>query len=302
MRRTLIIHALPVLATLAFAPAVLAQDAKDAKENKEVKVHNSISADQLEGILKGLQIDFKKTPLMSKREGFYYAFARGKFKVGLYDHGGTELMVVSDFKSLSLEFLNQWNRGRKLSRAVLHQGAKSDFASLESVLDVAAGVTDDTVRHFLRRFEDELKQFDKLVHRSETREEEVYPSLPPEHLEKILKLQKVAFKKSAGKKTGNFIYSFARDSYKFRLYDFQGNDLMIEATFSPASLEHVNRYNLTRKFVRAVLHQPAGGNAFTTLEANLDCTGGVSDSIIAYFLQTFLDETRQFDRFLSKLK
>lgn len=287
------------LAILAFSGGTSAQDAKDAKD---AKVHTSISADHLEGLLKGMELDFKKTPLKSKREGFYYAFTRGKFKLGLYEHGGTELMVVSDFKALPLEFLNQWNRGRKLSRAVSHQGAKSDFASLESVLDVGAGVTDDTVRHFLRRFEDELKQFDKLVHRSETREEEVFPSLPPEHLEKILTRQKVAFKKNSGKKAGNFVYSFARDSYKFRLYDFQGADLMLEAVFSPASLEQVNRYNLTRKFVRAVLHQPAGGNAFTTLEASLDCTGGVSDSIVAYFLQTFIDETRQFDRFLSKLK
>jgi len=286
---------------------VPAQDAKDPKDSKdardvaELKVHTSISAEHLEGLLKGMDIDFKKTALKSKREGHYFAFARGKFKLGLYDHGGTELMVVSDFKALPLDFLNQWNRGRKQSRAVLHQGGKREFASLESVLDVAAGVTDDTVRHFLRRFEDELKQFDKLVHRSETREEEVYPSLPPEHLEKILKLNKVAFKKTAGRKAGNFIYAFSRDSYKFRLYDFQGSDLMIEATFSPAKLDQVNRYNLTRKFVRAVLHQPASGNAFTTLEANLDCTGGVSDSIVAYFLQTFLDETRQFDRYLSKL-
>jgi hypothetical protein len=279
-----------------------AKESKESQDSKEARVHTAISVEHLEGLLKGMEIDFKKTELKSKREGHYFAFARGKFKLGLYDHGGRELMVVSDFKALPLEFLNQWNRGRKQTRAVLHQGGKREFASLEAVLDVAAGVTDDTVRHFLRRFEEELKQFDKLVHRSETREEEVYPSLPPEHLEKILKLQKIAFKRTAGKKAGNFIYAFARDSYKFRIYDFQGADLMIEATFSPAALEQVNRYNLTRKFVRAVLHQPAGGNAFTTLEANLDCTGGVSDSIVSYFLQTFLDETRQFDRFLSKLK
>ena len=281
------------LVLLAGPGAGVAQDAK---------VHTAIAAEHLEGLLKGLEIDFKKSPLMSKRDGFYYSFAWSKFKLGLYHHGGTELILVSDFKPLALEFLNQWNRDRKLTRAVLHQGPKSDFSSLEATLDVAAGVTDDTVRHFLRRFEDELKQFDKLLHRAETREEEVYPSLPAEHLEKILKQQKVAYKKVSGKKAGNFIFTFSKNSYKFRLYDFQGTDLMLEATFSAATLEQVNRYNLTRKFVRAVLHQPAGGNEFSTLEANLDCRGGVSDSIVAYFLQTFLDETRQFDKFLSKLK
>lgn len=268
----------------------------------DAKVYTSVSTEQLEGLLKGLEIDFKKTPLMSKREGFFYSFARSKFKLGLYCYGGTELMVVADFKPLPLEFLNQWNRGPKLTRAVLHQDPKGDASSLEATLDVSAGVTDDTVRHFLRRFEDELKQFDKLLNRAATRDEEVFPSLPPEHLERILKEQKIPFKKTAGKKSGNFIYTFAKNSYKFRLYDFQGADLMLEATFHTTSLEQVNRYNLTRKFVRAVLHQPAGGNEFATLEANLDCAGGVSDSIVAYFIQTFLDETRQFDRFLSKLK
>ncbi len=290
------------LAGMLLVPGLLAAQgaAHAVSGHQEAKVVTSVSTEQLESILKSVEIDFKKSPLTSRKDGFFYSFARQKYKLGLFYYGGTELMFVSDLKAYPLELLNRWNRGPRLSRAVLHDNPKGDFTSLEATLDVSAGVTDDTIRHFLRRFEDELKKFDQFINRTEARDEEVYTSVSPERVERILKELKISYKKTAGKKEGNFVYGFSRNNYQFRLLDLQGHDLLLEATFTKASLEQVNQYNLNHKFIRAVSHQTNGGNDYSTLEANLDCTGGVSDSIVVYFIQTFLDEARQFDRFLSK--
>ena len=75
-----------------------------------------------------------------------------------------------------------------------------------------------------------------------------------------------------------------------------GTDLMIDAQFKKLPLETLNDYNLKRKFIRAVAYD-IRGTEFTSLETNLDCVGGISDSILRYFIRAFADEVREFTAF-----
>ena len=87
------------------------------------------------------------------------------------------------------------------------------------------------------------------------------------------------------------------NNHRLRLTNFGGTDLMIDAQFKNLALETVNDYNLKRKFIRAVAYD-IRGTEFTSLETNLDCAGGVSDSIVRYFIRAFSDEVKQFTNYV----
>jgi putative sensory transduction regulator len=218
----------------------------------------------------------------------------------LHYYGGRDLMLVAKFPSVSLSAINQWNRGAKFSRAVFYQDKAEDYSTLEANLDIQGGVTDDTIRHFISRYDEELKQFDRLVFGTAAKEEEVVTKVSAARLEKILKDLDIEFKKIPGKEADIDTYELKRDSFKVRLHNFKGEDLMLDAAFKEIPLAEVNKYNLARKFIRVVLYQPARGKKHTSLEANLDCLGGVSDRIIRYFIGTFDGEVREFAKFIAK--
>jgi hypothetical protein len=263
-------------------------------------VYKKISLEKLEGILKGLDIDFKKAPAPNNKNLTIFTFERNKYKLALHYYGGTDLMLAADFPSVPVALLNQWNRGARFSRAVLYQDAKNDFSALEANLDVAGGVTDDTVRHFIRRYDEEIKKFEQLLFRAAVQEEVVVTKITSGRLEKILKDMNIEFKKVPAMEEDIFTYEFERDTFKVRLHNFKGEDLMLDAAFKEIPLTEVNQYNSGRKFIRAVLYQPDKGKKYTSLEANLDCTGGVSDRIIRYFIGTFDGELREFAKFIAK--
>jgi hypothetical protein len=265
------------------------------------KVYKKISVESLEEILKSLDIDFKKSPSPNDKNLIFFTFERNKYKQALHSYGGKDLMLVAEFPAVPVIAINQWNRGAKFSRAVLYQDAKNDFySSLEANLDVAGGVTDDTIRHFIRRFDDEIKKFDKLLFPAASQEEEVVTKVTGAGLEKILKEMTIKFKKVPGKDEDIFSYEFERGTFKVRLHNFKGNDLMLDAVFKEIPLAEVNKYNFNRKFIRLVLYQPDNGKKYTALETNLDCQGGVSDGVIRYFIGTFDGELREFAKFIAK--
>jgi hypothetical protein len=269
-------------------------------QGQDAKVYKKISLENLEGILKSLDIDFKKTPSPNDKNLTIFTFERNKYKLALHYYGGKDLILVADFPSVPVALLNQWNRGAKFSRGILYQDAKNDFSTLEANLDVAGGVTDDTVRHFIRRYDDEVKKFEQLLFRAAVQEEEVATKITSEHLEKILKDMDIKFKKVPAKDEDISVYEFERDTFKVHLRNIKGEDLMLDAAFKEIPLSEVNQYNSGRKFIRAVLYQSDKGKKRTALEANLDCTGGVSDRIIRYFIGTFDGELREFAKFIAK--
>jgi len=269
---------------------------------QEAAVYRQIAPQALETILKGLEVQFQKTPIPGENAHLLYTFARNSHRVILHYFDGKELMLVSAFDAIPLVAINEWNQRAKFSRAVFSRDDKGGSSTVEASLDLAGGVTDDTIRHFIRRFDDDLKRYEVHVARLLTREEETFKTADAGRLEKILQEMKIDFKKTVTKTPGHVFFEFKKNDQKVRLHSFGGTDLMLAAAFKPAPLDKVNKYNTERKFVRAVLYRPANGDAYTTLESNLDCQGGVTDGIIRYFIGFFPDEMREFEEYLKMKK
>ena len=130
-------------------------------------------------------------------------------------------------------------------------------------------------------------------------EKKIVHNVTSERIEAILKSLGADYKKSAGKAEGIQFYDFERNNYKIRLHNYQGKDLWIDAFFSDAlSGEEVNNWNARAKFSRAV--QLKGEKQAVSLEAQLDCMGGVNDLIVRQFIRRFDGEVLQFVKFLAK--
>ena len=130
-------------------------------------------------------------------------------------------------------------------------------------------------------------------------DKKIVHNVTAERIEAILKELSVDYKKSAGKSEGIQFYDFERNNYKIRLHNYQGKDLWIDAFFSDAlSAEEVNQWNSRAKFSRAV--QLKGDKQAVSLEAQLDCMGGVNDLIVRQFIRRFDGEVLQFVKFLAK--
>ncbi len=273
-----------IVALLLVAVPVRAQDDKVTK---------LFSTEQTEGLLQSLKIDFKKTP--AKKEGiFYYDFQRGGHTVRLYWYGGKDLMLDVVFPKMPLDQINTWNVRAKFSRACLHKDDKGEFTALEANLDILGGATEGTVRQFFSVFDEEVKAFAKFVGGSAA-DESIYKKVAVDKLESILKGLNIEFKKLEVK--GAVGFEFESNKHKLQLFNFGGDDLMIDAHFKKLPRADVNQYNLNRKFIRCVAYN-INGNEYTALEANLDCLGGVSDSIIRNFIRAFDDEVKEFSKYV----
>lgn len=135
-----------------------------AAAQDQVTVVHSVTSAKLEGILKELGIDFKKAPGSKEKEGvFSYDFERQGHKIRLYNYGGEDLWIESDFTDkATLDDANRWNMRAKFSRAVLVKDAKNTSLSLESQIDCTLGVTDGMIRQFVRHFDNEIQAFVKF--------------------------------------------------------------------------------------------------------------------------------------------
>jgi len=122
-------------------------------------VYRSVSSEKLESILKELEITYKKAP-GKKDDIFSYDFERKGTKIRLYNYGGEDLWIESDFtEKANLEEVNRWNMRAKFSRAVLVKDGDSATISLESQVDCTLGITDGMMRQFVQRFDGEIQAF-----------------------------------------------------------------------------------------------------------------------------------------------
>lgn len=129
--------------------------------------------------------------------------------------------------------------------------------------------------------------------------QKVYRNIAGDHLEGILKEMDISFKKSTGK-TDSIVYlDFEKGKFKFRLHNYNGNDLWIDAVFPGSTLEQVNRWNRKTLSSRAVLFT-GDKQASTYLECQLDCQGGVTDGMIRRFIQRFELDAATFAKFIGK--
>lgn len=273
-----------VLAVCGAAPSASAQDDK---------VFKQWTAEEAEAFLQSMKIEFKKTP--AKTKGIvHYDFQRGGHNMRLYWYNGKDLMLDVVFPRLPLEQINLWNVRAKFSRACLHRDDKGEFTALESNLDLVGGVTEGAVRQLFKVFDDEVKLFAKFAG-SLGADDAVYTRAAGDKLEGVLKSLNIAYKKT-DIKGGVTAYEFESNNHKLRLVNFAGEDLMIDAQFKKLKLEDVNQYNLNRKFIRCVAYN-VGGKEYTSLEANLDCAGGVTDGIVRNFIRAFDIEVSEFAKY-----
>lgn len=271
--------------TLAWDQA-LAQDAK---------VHTQLSSEQTEDLLKRLGIEFKNVD--SKAPGVaFYDFVKKGHKIRLYNYDGKDLMLDSYFPKLPLEKINEWNVKAKFSRLNLQRTDKAEFTSLEANIDLVGGVTEGGLKQFFASFENELQLFVNFAGASEL-DERLFSPVTSEKIEAVLKNLKIAYEKSDLKNNGGQYYDFEASNFKIRLVNFAGKDLMIDAHFKKLPLEDINRWNLEKKFIRAVYYS-VKGTEYTALESNLDCEVGTTEGILRNFIVGFQEDVKEFAKYV----
>jgi hypothetical protein len=140
---------------LAVAPLAGAQ-------NKE-KVYRDLTPAQVETVLNELSVKFVKTQPPKLANDYDYDFDRNNYKIRLTLSNGKRLWISAFFPKASLEKINQWNINAKFSRAVLDRVNDREYAIVEYQLDALGGVTDNMLRQFVKRFDNEVSSFDQFL-------------------------------------------------------------------------------------------------------------------------------------------
>lgn len=125
----------------------------------------------------------------------------------------------------------------------------------------------------------------------------VFQTITADHLEKLLKDLGISYKKTLGLPLGSVDYNFARNNFRIRLHNTNGQDLWIDAFFVKIPAEDVNRWNRQARLSRAVLIS-TGPVVSLSLEAQLVCAGGVTEGMIKQFITNFDKEVQDFAAFL----
>jgi len=148
---------------IAFAAFCAASLVALSSADEPTKAYRNVSSDQLEAVLKGLKIDFKRTA--GKKDGVaFYDFDYESLKVRLHNYEGKDLWIDAHFSDrVDLDEVNKWNVKARATRAVLLGSGDKATVSLEAQLDCEGGTTDPIIRQFVLRFEKELKDFAKFI-------------------------------------------------------------------------------------------------------------------------------------------
>ena len=265
-------------------PALYAQDDK---------VFRALAPDATEKLLTDLKIEYKKTS-SKKGDEHYFDFARNNFRIRLTQFTADEFMLDCVFRNLPGDKVNDWNSLTRFARVSAHKDTTGDFTLMEYGLDISGGATVGTIKQFIVRFDEELRKFDKFVVASGL-DDTILAAVTNDTLENLLKTQGLNYKKSTNA-AGVAMFDFELSNHKLRLYNFGGKDLMIDAHFKKIALEDANRYNLNRKYVRAVNYKGKDVE-YTALEINLDCEAGVSEGMIRNWILSFGDDVRHFSEY-----
>jgi Putative bacterial sensory transduction regulator len=129
----------------------------------------------------------------------------------------------------------------------------------------------------------------------------IYRQVPNEAIEKVLQGLELKYQKDERKEKAASVmfFDFTRGNISYRLYNY-GNDLWIETVFDKKmSHEDVNRWNAEAKFTRLVLIEQKEKTSLS-LEAQLDCAGGVNDAVIRQYLNRFDEEAKKFTKSAAK--
>jgi len=220
---------------------------------------------------------------------------------------GKDLMIDNMFsRSVSLDKLNEWNKKAKFSRASANKDKVGDYVMLEYNLDVIGGVTKGTIRQMITQFDVECNNFDRFINLGGGNPnpppvpavgEKILLPVTANAVEQVLRGLNVQFQKKVNP-NGDATYDFNMNGFTMRLYNYNGKDLMVDAVFPKANLTALNKYNIDRKFIRAVAYNN-NGKEHTSLESNLDCAAGVSEGMIRHFLTAFGQDVQHFSNYLN---
>ena len=73
--------------------------------SQEPAVYKKIAPPDLENILKGLGLEFQKTPVPGEMAHLLYSFAKKNHRINLHYYDGKDLMLMSAFERLFLKGL-----------------------------------------------------------------------------------------------------------------------------------------------------------------------------------------------------
>ena len=134
---------------------------------EQPKVLTSISAEEMTQLLDGLLLDYEQSTDDDGDPIFIIRFADYSGVLVFYDvtDGSAGALLFQAFftsgeEAFPLEMVNNWNTARRYTRAYVD--ADGD-AALESDLDLAGGVTEETIRRFIRTFSTSLPGFAEAI-------------------------------------------------------------------------------------------------------------------------------------------
>jgi hypothetical protein len=149
----------PLAACLALLAACTAPAAAQQKDT----IYRNLKPDQIEQILKDMNIVYKKSQPPNLPDDYDYDFERNSFKIRFTLSKGKLLWISAVFPKAKLETINNWNVQAKFSRAVLDRSGDREFAVVEYQLDAFGGVTYEMIRQAIRRFDTEVANFDQFL-------------------------------------------------------------------------------------------------------------------------------------------
>jgi hypothetical protein len=122
-------------------------------------------------------------------------------------------------------------------------------------------------------------------------------SVSNDAIEAVLKGMQLKYTKTEPKdKDSSMHFEFLRGDKMCRLKNY-GTDIWIECIAERnLKLEDVNRWNQEAKFSRLVFIEE-NKKTILSLEAQLDCVGGVTDAMIRQFITRFDEEAKRFFKF-----
>ena len=285
--------ALALACSTALIPAATAQTpANNAK----------LTSEQVENALKLAKIEFTK-PAAPIGGGYVYDFKIRDFNLRLTGAAGPRLTLSTLMPGLAPDKVKQWNASGKLSKVALGEDdKKNSYSVLEAQLDLKDSAGSVAIQEFLAAYTKELAEFEAIVKAESpsadvANEEDAFKEVVPARLEKTLADLKIKFTKVPFR-GGFFAYRYQANNTPIVLTNW-GKDMMLEAKFPKVSIDKVNRYNLERKFIRAVAYNNKLG-AYAGLEANLSFQGGITDSIVRNFIAVFEEDVREFGAYVAK--
>jgi hypothetical protein len=148
---------------LAGCLALLLACTAPAGAQQKDTIYRTLKPDQIEQILKDMNIVYKKSQPPNLPNDYDYDYERNTYKIRFTLSNGKLLWISAVFPKTTLETINKWNVQAKFSRAVLDRSGDREFAVVEYQVDAGGGVTYEMIRQAIRRFDTEVANFDQFL-------------------------------------------------------------------------------------------------------------------------------------------